>query len=566
MGTSYHKSNGKQARKNRRLAIQSIGSLVAAIMLVIVGIILNSTTRTTLDNEKQLFEYAIQMREASQYLTQEVRTYSVLGNQQNYDNYWDEVNNQKNRDKAIASMKYIGLTQEETSLMESILSLSNQLIPLEEKAMEAVANGDLKAAQEYVYGTEYQTGIDKITSDTDKFINLLENRTAQQSNNVIKIIIIQNAFTMLCILYVITRLVSYMVFVTKELLHPIQKIEVEMQEISSGNLSSEFNLMEDDTETGHLIASIKSTKEFLQFIIGDIAQIMESLSKGDLSFYVDAEYRGEFQEIKDSCHLILDNMNNTFRTIRLASDQVEKGASQMALASQDMAEGSTEQASAIEQISFNIDEINEGIQKIASSSQQSENLATNAGIKLQGSAEKMTDLNHAMGQIQECAKEISGIAETIKGIASQTNLLALNAAIEAARAGEAGRGFAVVAEEVKDLAGDSANAVKNTEHLIQQTLQAVEKAMRLSEETMSALDQVSTLAGSSIDSMHEVADATVAQSQKIEQVMCNVTNITKSIQNNSSFAQEIAASSEEQNAQAENLNELLLQLRLRNTK
>lgn len=566
MGTSYHKSNGIQARKNRRLAIQSIGSLVAAIMLVIVGIILNSTTRTTLDNEKQLFEYAIQMREASQYLTQEVRTYSVLGNQQNYDNYWDEVNNQKNRDKAIASMKYIGLTQEETSLMESILSLSNQLIPLEEKAMEAVANGDLKAAQEYVYGTEYQTGIDKITSDTDKFINLLENRTAQQSNNVIKIIIIQNAFTMLCILYVITRLVSYMVFVTKELLHPIQKIEVEMQEISSGNLSSEFNLMEDDTETGHLIASIKSTKEFLQFIIGDIAQIMESLSKGDLSFYVDAEYRGEFQEIKDSCHLILDNMNNTFRTIRLASDQVEKGASQMALASQDMAEGSTEQASAIEQISFNIDEINEGIQKIASSSQQSENLATNAGIKLQGSAEKMTDLNHAMGQIQDCAKEISGIAETIKGIASQTNLLALNAAIEAARAGEAGRGFAVVAEEVKDLAGDSANAVKNTEHLIQQTLQAVEKAMLLSEETMSALDQVSTLAGSSIDSMHEVADATVAQSQKIEQVMCNVTNITKSIQNNSSFAQEIAASSEEQNAQAENLNELLLQLRLRNTK
>lgn len=566
MGASHYNSKGKQACKNRRLAAQSIISLVAAILLVIVGIILNSTTRTTLDKEKQLFEYAIQMREASQYLTQEVRTYSVLGNQKNYDNYWDEVNNQKNRDKAIASMKYIGLTQEETSLMESILSSSNQLIPIEEKAMEAVANGDLKAAQEYVYGTEYQTGIDKITSDTDKFINLLENRTAQQSNNVIRIIVIQNAFTMLCILYVITRLVSYMVFVTKELLHPIQKIEVEMQEMSAGNLSSEFNLTEDDTETGRLIASIKSTKEFLQFIIGDIAQIMESLSRGDLSFYVDAEYRGEFQEIKDSCHLILDNLNNTFHTIRIASEQVEKGASQIALASQDMAEGSTEQASAIEQISFNIDEINDGIQKITSSSQQSENLATNAGIKLQGSAEKMTDLNHAMGQIQDCAKEISGIAETIKGIASQTNLLALNAAIEAARAGEAGRGFAVVAEEVKDLAGDSAEAVKNTEHLIQQTLQAVEKAMHLSEETRSALDQVSILAGSSIDSMHEVADATFAQSQKIDEVMCNVTNITKSIQNNSSFAQEIAASSEEQNTQAENLNKLLSQLRLRNTK
>ncbi|MFI5915264.1 methyl-accepting chemotaxis protein [Dactylosporangium sp. NPDC051541] len=70
------------------------------------------------------------------------------------------------------------------------------------------------------------------------------------------------------------------------------------------------------------------------------------------------------------------------------------------------------------------------------------------------------DAERVVAALGERLRQVDGTTQLIAGIAAQTRLLALNATIEAARAGEAGRGFTVVANEVKDLAGSTAESTE----------------------------------------------------------------------------------------------------------
>lgn len=115
---------------------------------------------------------------------------------------------------------------------------------------------------------------------------------------------------------------------------------------------------------------------------------------------------------------------------------------------------------------------------LASSLQQISASVTDIADKAQVLTTAQEETAALMDVMSEHAKQTEEISRLIVEIADQTHLLGLNAAIEAARAGEDGRGFGVVASEIRKLAQNSRDAVKNIEEslaAIQASIETVTK-------------------------------------------------------------------------------------------
>ncbi len=236
-----------------------------------------------------------------------------------------------------------------------------------------------------------------------------------------------------------------------------------------------------------------------------------------------------------------------------ASDQVAAAAGQVSAASQSLAEGASEQAASIEETSSSLEEMSSMTKQNAGNADQANTLMEESK-RIVGSANaSMSEMVSSMQEIRTASEETSKIIKTIDEIAFQTNLLALNAAVEAARAGEAGAGFAEVADEVRNLAMRAAEAAKNTSALIEGTTRKVQDGSTLVERTSEEFSQAEKSAMKVAELVGEIAAASREQAEGIDQVNVAVADMDKVTQQNAANAEESASSSEELNAQAEQM-------------
>ena len=360
-------------------------------------------------------------------------------------------------------------------------------------------------------------------------------------------------------LILITKVVQAII---ESISNPVEEIKAAALEMAKGNYDLEIEYTSED-EIGVLADCMREMILFTKDNISNITEVLNKFAEGNFDVEIEDNYIGEFIDIKESLEKIVDSINNTFYDIKIVTEQVKDGSEQVASTAQIISEGAINQAGIIQELMAAIGQINEKV-KVSTEQANSTNVLTRElGNQIELNNEKMNEMVTAMNKIEESSINIKSIINTIYSISEQTNLLALNAAIEAARAGESGKGFAVVADEIRKLAEESSVAVKNTEILIEDSINNVNDGKNVADEASEALSAVVGKAKEAVELIGTIAELTEQGAMAISEVYNGIDQIAEVVESNTAISEESAAASEELSSQSESLQNMIDKFKLR---
>lgn len=458
--------------------------------------------------------------------------------------------------------KYMDLFEERMEKLSS--EIKNTYQPIEDQmnnwynstdeVIRLASIGDVEGAMENML----EVGVpiaNEVESSLISLLDLLDKASDAQDSSL------NTQLTGLTILQIVVVVIAifitlaYCALLIKSITVPMAKLSEAAKRMAVGDVDVDCTKIYND-DLGELM------DEFSQMVDATKTQagLADAISKGDLTMEVNP--RSDKDMLGRAIRKLVVENNRTLGNVKEASSQITVGAEQVANASQALAQGSTEQASALQQVTASMDEVTQRTKDNATEAGQASSLVHSIKDMAADGNEQMKSMIQAMDSINESSETISKIIKTIDDISFQTNILALNAAVEAARAGVHGKGFAVVAEEVRNLAAKSASAAGETAEMIEDSIRKVATGTKIAEETAKSLDAIVKSIDEIVVLISNITASSNEQATAISQIDQAISQVSTVVQTNAATSEQCAAASEELSNQAVTLKELISQYKL----
>ncbi len=469
-------------------------------------------------------------------------------NKQKFENYWEIVHNTLTTSEEEATYQSIN------NLLTNYWSKESEVIALgntTDSAKSAEAQTMMGDTLAPMYEEIYNQMVSLMNANVD------EGNSLDSSLNILGYVLLVIIIAVIVASVIISTKLG--ATIAKGISEPLIALQKRLVAFEQGDLSSDFPVVDSQDEIKDMTETAAEMAASLKEIIYDCNYILGEMSKGNygISSKAKEKYVGDYSGLINAMRNLRDLMIETLQKISDASDQVNAGSDNLAQAAQALAEGSTDQSAAVEELQATIANITSGVEKSSAKTEDSYQEANKYATEADQSRVEMEAMMEAMARINETSQKIGNIISDIEDIASQTNLLSLNASIEAARAGDAGKGFAVVADQIRKLAEQSTQSAVDTRQLIESSLAEVEEgnkaAQRASDSIESVVDGIKSIAETS----QELSQIAQEQATAMEQAEQGINQISEVVQSNSATAEETSATSQELSAQATSLNDLI---------